>query len=41
MGYLPAALSKIGSRVFADIRGKREPATIVPLPFVKPRYKHG
>ena len=41
MGYLPAALSKIGSRVFADLRGKREPATIVPLPFVKPRYKHG
>jgi aminomethyltransferase len=41
MGYLPAALSKIGSRVFADLRGKREPATIVALPFVKPRYKHG
>ena len=41
MGYLPAALSKIGSRVFADLRGKREPATIVTLPFVKPRYKHG
>ena len=41
MGYLPAALSKIGSRVFADLRGKREPATVVALPFVKPRYKHG
>jgi aminomethyltransferase len=41
IGYLPAALSKIGSRVFADLRGKREPATIVALPFVKPRYKHG
>ena len=41
MGYLPAALSKIGARVFADLRGKREPATIVTLPFVKPRYKHG
>jgi aminomethyltransferase len=41
MGYLPAALSKIGSRVFADLRGKREPATVVTLPFVKARYKHG
>ena len=41
MGYLPAALSKIGSRVFADLRGKREPATVVTLPFVKPHYKHG
>ena len=41
MGYLPAVLSKIGSRVFADLRGKREPATVVTLPFVKPRYKHG
>ena len=40
MGYLPAALSKIGSRVFADLRGKREPATVVTLPFVKPHYKH-
>jgi aminomethyltransferase len=41
MGYLPASLSKIGSRVFADLRGKRELATVVTLPFVKPRYKHG
>ena len=41
MGYLPADLSKIGSRVFADLRGKREPATVVTLPFVKPHYKHG
>ncbi len=41
MGYLPACLSTIGARVFADLRGKREPATIVALPFVKPRYKHG
>jgi aminomethyltransferase len=41
MGYLPAALSKIGSRVFADLRGKREPATVVALPFVETHYKHG
>ncbi len=41
MGYLPADLSKIGSRVFADLRGKREPATVITLPFVKPHYKRG
>jgi aminomethyltransferase len=41
MGYLPAALSKIGSRVYVELRGKREPATVVTLPFVNPRYKHG
>ena len=41
MGYLPASLSMIGARVFADLRGRREPATVVTLPFVKPRYKHG
>ena len=40
MGYLPASLSMIGARVFADLRGKREPATVVTLPFVKPHYKH-
>lgn len=41
MGYLPTALSPIGARVFAELRGKREPATIVALPFVKPGYKRG
>ena len=41
MGYLPADWSKIGSRVFADLRGKREPATVVTLPFVKPHHKRG
>jgi len=41
MGYLPAVLSKIGSRVYVELRGKREPTTVVTLPFVKPHYKHG
>jgi len=40
MGYLPAVLSKIGSHVYVELRGKREPTTVVTLPFVKPRYKH-
>ncbi len=35
MGYLPAELSATGSRVEVDIRGQREPATVVPLPFYK------
>ncbi|MGA3065024.1 MAG: glycine cleavage system aminomethyltransferase GcvT [Methylocystis sp.] len=41
MGYLPASFSTIGARIYVELRGKREPATIVALPFVKPRYKHG
>jgi aminomethyltransferase len=40
MGYLPAALSKIGTGIYVELRGKREPATVVTLPFVKPHYKH-
>ena len=41
MGYLPTALSTIGARVFAELRGKREPATVVALPFVETHYKRG
>jgi aminomethyltransferase len=41
MGYLPASLSTIGARIYVELRGKRQPATIVALQFVKPRYKHG
>jgi aminomethyltransferase len=41
MGYLPAALSAPGGRVFAELRGKRVPATIVTPPFTQPHYKRG
>ncbi|MRX49010.1 glycine cleavage system aminomethyltransferase GcvT [Paracoccus sp. S-4012] len=35
---LPAHLPE-GATVWAELRGKRIPATIVPLPFIKPSYK--
>jgi len=39
MGYLPAALSAPGTRVFAELRGKRLPVTVATLPFIVPKYK--
>lgn len=38
MAYLPATLSD-GDTVWAELRGKRLPARIAPLPFVSPSYK--
>jgi aminomethyltransferase len=35
MAYVEPALSKVGQEVDVDIRGKVEPATVVPLPFYK------
>ena len=39
LGYVPAAFALPGSRVFAELRGKRLPLTVVALPFIMPRYK--
>ncbi|MGV8936848.1 MAG: glycine cleavage system aminomethyltransferase GcvT [Allorhizobium sp.] len=39
MGYLPAALTDAGTRVFAEVRGKYLPVTVTALPFVTPTYK--
>jgi aminomethyltransferase len=39
MGYLPAAFSEPGGKIFAELRGKRIPATIVTPPFTQPHYK--
>lgn len=39
MGYVPSKLAKSGAIVFAEVRGKRLPVTVVPLPFVAPRFK--
>lgn len=39
MGYVPRSLSEIGTRLFADLRGKRLPVTVADLPFITPRYK--
>ncbi|MGH1571010.1 glycine cleavage system aminomethyltransferase GcvT [Methylobacterium sp. P31] len=39
MGYLPAALAGSGTRVFAEVRGQRLPATVTSLPFVAAGFK--
>jgi aminomethyltransferase len=41
MGYLPAAHAVPGTRVFAEVRGKRLPAVVASLPFIVPKYKRG
>lgn len=38
MGYVAAALATPGSRLFAEVRGKRLPVTVAALPFVQQRY---
>ena len=38
MASLPADLPE-GATVFAELRGRRIPATLVPMPFVSPTYK--
>lgn len=35
MGYVPAKYAEPGTRLDADLRGKREEATVVPLPFYR------
>ncbi len=39
MGYVPVDLSGEGTTVWGEVRGKRMPATIAPLPFHKQSYK--
>ncbi|HMN37704.1 MAG TPA: glycine cleavage system aminomethyltransferase GcvT [Hyphomicrobium sp.] len=39
MGYLPREFSKPGTKVFAEVRGKRVPIDVATLPFVTLRYK--
>jgi aminomethyltransferase len=39
MGYLPAALAAPGTRVFAEVRGKRLAVTVSALPFVPAGFK--
>jgi aminomethyltransferase len=41
MGYVPAALAASGTRLFAEVRGKRLPVAVADMPFVKPNYKRG
>lgn len=39
MGYVPTRLAAPGTRIFAELRGKREPALVAPLPFVPATFK--
>lgn len=39
MGYVEINLSKTGTRLYAELRGKRLPVMVADLPFVTPRYK--
>ena len=39
MGYVPARLAAPGTRLFADVRGKRLPVDVAGLPFVAPGFK--
>ncbi|EHP90369.1 glycine cleavage T C-terminal barrel domain-containing protein, partial [Methylorubrum extorquens] len=41
MGFLPAALTAPGTRVFAEVRGQRLPLVVSPLPFVPAGFKRG
>ena len=40
MGYVPSALAALGSRLFAEVRGKRHEVVVSTLPFVPARHKH-
>lgn len=39
MGYVPSASAQPGTRLFAEVRGKRLPVVVATLPFITPGYK--
>ncbi|SFC95978.1 glycine cleavage system aminomethyltransferase GcvT [Tropicimonas isoalkanivorans] len=39
MGYVPVRLSLTGTQIWGEVRGKRLPARVAPMPFVPPTYK--
>lgn len=39
MGYVPPAAARTGTQLFAEVRGKRQPVVVTPMPFVPARYK--
>ena len=39
MGYLPASLTAPGTTVYGELRGKRLPVTVAPLPFTPANFK--
>jgi aminomethyltransferase len=40
MGYVPTPLAVPGTRLYAELRGKRLPVVVSQLPFVPAHYKH-
>ncbi|MGV6876397.1 glycine cleavage system aminomethyltransferase GcvT [Pseudochelatococcus sp. B33] len=41
MGYVPASLAAIGTRLYAEVRGTRLPVDVHALPFTPHRYRKG
>jgi len=41
MAYLPASHTAVGTEVFAEVRGKRLPMRVAPMPFSPHRYHRG
>lgn len=39
MGYVPTALSEVGTKLWGEVRGKRLPVTVAALPFRAATYK--
>jgi len=39
MGYVPSSLAATGTKIYADVRGKRLEMAVTPLPFVPSTYK--
>jgi glycine cleavage system T protein (aminomethyltransferase) len=39
MGYVPRELAAIGTEIFAEVRGKRLPATVAAMPFTPANFK--
>ncbi len=39
MGYVPTPLAATGTRLFAEVRGRKLPVTVADMPFVRPSYK--
>jgi len=39
MGYVPAEMAKPGTALMADLRGRRLPVSVTPLPFRPANYK--
>jgi aminomethyltransferase len=39
MGYVPAEMAAEGTTLYGELRGKRQPVTVTPLPFVAANFK--